>query len=437
MPTDSLIDFFEALCRYHLLAPEQLDEVTRTLWPQSANPRALARELIQRNWLTPYQVNQLFQDRGDSLVLGQYVLVERLGEGGMGQVFKARHHGLGRVVALKLIRKDRLASADAVRRFHHEIQAAARLCHPNVVQAYDAGEVNDQHFYIMEYVAGSDLAKVVRQGGALPVRRACDYARQAALGLQHAHEHGMVHRDIKPANLLLTTRSPAPGRPPEDVIKVLDMGLALLSRTEEQGDSAVNPLTDEGMVIGTADYIAPEQVLNSHAVDIRADLYSLGCTLYFLLSGRGPFVGGTPAERLLRHHLEVPPPLEQLRPGLPPAVAAVVGRLMAKQPADRYQTPAEAARALDEVIRSLGDDGPADAPVSVAPFDTHATEAAAAPTSRDTLLSPFADLASGTTELSRAPQPHPPEGEQPSWVGAVIGALVLACLLLVLLLLLL
>jgi serine/threonine protein kinase len=439
--TDSLIDFFEALCRYHLLVPEQLDEVTRVLWPRSPDARALAKELIQRDWLTPYQVNQLFQGRGDSLVLGQYVLVERLGEGGMGYVFKARHHGLGRVVALKLIRKDRLTSPGAVRRFHHEIQAAARLCHPNVVQAYDADEINGQHFYIMEYVPGIDLAKLVRRSGALPVVQACEYVRQAALGLQHAHEMRMIHRDIKPGNLLLTTRPAGAGRPPEELVKVLDMGLALISRANDDGDSSASSssgeLTREGVVMGTADYIAPEQALNSHDVDIRADIYSLGCTLYFLLAGRVPFPGRNTAERLLKHHLETPPALDQFRPGLSPAVAAVVSRLMAKIPADRYQTPAEAAQALGEVVRGGAADVPVvSRPVQAVPASTSITEAAA-PTSQDTFLSPFADLAGATTELSLAPRPPRTEAEQPSWVGALVVTVVLACLLLLLILLLL
>jgi serine/threonine-protein kinase len=441
MVTDSLIDFFEALCRYRLLVPEQLDEVTRTLWPRSPDSRALAKELIQRDWLTPYQVNQLFQGRGDGLVLGQYVLLERLGEGGMGQVFKARHHGLGRVVALKLIRKDRLTSPGAVRRFHHEIQAAARLGHPNVVQAYDAGEVNGQHFYIMEYVPGTDLAKLVRKSGALPVPQACDYVRQAALGLQHAHEQGMIHRDIKPGNLLLTTRPGTAGRPPEEIVKVLDMGLALISRPDGDGhagsssSSSGSELTREGVVVGTADYMAPEQALSSHDVDIRADLYALGCTLYYLLAGRVPFPGRNAAERLLKHHLEAPPPPEQFRPGLCPAVAAVVNRLMAKKPADRYQTPAEVADALGEALRG----GAADVPlvsVPAVPGPTSATEAAA-PTSLDTFLSPFADLAGGTTEMNPARRPPRAPGEEPPWVGALVVGSVLAGLLLLLILLLL
>ena len=184
-------------------------------------PRALAGELIRRGWLTPYQVNQLLQGRGRDLLLGSYVLLERLGEGGMGQVFKARNWKLGRVVALKLIRKERLDNPDAVRRFQREIRAAAQLDHPNIVRAFDADEVDGTHLLVMEYVEGTDLAKLVKKDGPLPVDKACDYCRQAALGLQHAYERGLVHRDIKPHNLLLT---------PGGVVKILDMGLARLDR---------------------------------------------------------------------------------------------------------------------------------------------------------------------------------------------------------------
>ena len=202
----------------------------------------------------------------------------------MGEVFKARHPKLGRVVALKLIRKERLDNPAAVRRFHREVQAAAQLEHPHIVRAYDADEAGDLHYFVMEYVEGTDLARLVKRDGPLTVDRACDYVRQAALGLQHAYERGMVHRDIKPANLLLTAKG--------DVVKVLDMGLARLDRPEKDA-GASSTLTQEGAVMGTPDYIAPEQARDSHTVDIRADLYSLGCTLYFLLAGRVPFPGGT------------------------------------------------------------------------------------------------------------------------------------------------
>jgi tRNA A-37 threonylcarbamoyl transferase component Bud32 len=333
MSISSVSSLIDVLRRYHLLEPEQLDELARGAAVEQ--PKALAADLIRRGWLTPYQANQILQGRARELVLGSYVPLERLGEGGMGQVFKARNWKLGRLAALKLIRKERLINEEAVRRFHREMRAAAHLCHPNIVLAYDAGEDNGTHFFTMEYVEGQDLARVVGRHGPLPVAAACDYIRQAALGLQHAHEKGLVHRDVKPHNLLLSKQG---------VVKLLDLGLAQFGASGD--DEGSSTLTREGVVMGTVDYIAPEQVADSHAVDIRADLYSLGCTLFFLLTGRVPFPGGKPMEKLYPHRHELPPPVQGLRPEVPGAVAAVVRKLLAKQPQDRYQTPAELAVAL-------------------------------------------------------------------------------------------
>src|SRR5262245_18781543 len=323
-----------------VLLQESLAELVGPLADRFAEPRALAGELVKRGWLTPFQVNQLFLDRGRQLVLGPYVLLDRLGEGGMGRVFKARDKRLGRVVALKVIRKERLADPDAVRRFRTEVQAVARLTHPNIVHAYDADQAGDAHFLVMEFVAGVDLARLVKERGPLPARDACEYVRQAALGLQHAFEQGLVHRDVKPQNLLLSAAG--------GVVKVLDLGLARLRR--EEGSDSNTALTGEGGVVGTPDYMAPEQFEDAHEVDVRADLYSLGCTLYFLLAGRAPFAGGPLAQKIRKHQQAEPGALESLRQDLLPGVSAVVGKLMAKRQEDRYQTPAEAAAALASVL---------------------------------------------------------------------------------------
>jgi len=335
MPITSAAGFVDAVRRFGLLAPPQADELVG-LQPRFADARALAKELLQRGWLTPYQINHLVAGNGCNLVLGQYVLLERIGEGGMGQVLKARHQRLERIVALKLIRKERLGGRDAVQRFQREARAAARLSHPNLVTVYDADEVGGTHFFAMEYVEGTDLAKLVRQQGPLPARQACDYIRQAALGLQHAHEQGLVHRDIKPANLMLTTKG---------VVKVLDLGLARLANAPES--EATDPMTREGTVMGTPDYMAPEQAKAAHTADIRADLYSLGCTLFYLLSAKVPYPGGTLTEKLVKHQLNPLPRVERLRREVPPDLAAVVRRLMAKTPAERYATPADLAAALE------------------------------------------------------------------------------------------
>jgi WD40 repeat protein/serine/threonine protein kinase len=357
MAIASVPSLVDAIGQYRLLEPAQLEELAGVLRNRFQDPRALARELVQRGWLTPYQINQLFQGKGQELVLGQYVLLERLGEGGMGAVFKARHQRLGRIVALKLIRKDRLQSPDMIRRFRREIQAAAQVSHPNVVLAYDADQDRDINFFAMEYVEGIDLGQLVKRDGPLPVALACDYIRQAALGLHDAYRHGLVHRDIKPSNLLLSvsrsSQTVSSGRETASggTVKILDMGLAQIQSAG--GEESATTLTQEGAVMGTPDYIAPEQARSSHNVDIRADLYSLGCTLYYLLTGTAPFPGGTLTQKLLKHQLQEPRPVEQLRPATPPAVAAVVRRLMAKNPEDRYQTPAEAAEVLAEAVLAL------------------------------------------------------------------------------------
>ncbi len=322
MPLDSVTDFVAAVSAHGLLPPEQARELAHSLRARFEDPRALARELLGRDWLTPYQVNQLFRGNGAGLVLGPYVLLERLGEGGKGEVFTARHQKLRRVVALKVLHRDRLKDADAVRRFRREIEAVAQLDHPNVVHAHDADQAGDVHFLVMEYVEGTDLGKFVKKNGPLPADVACDYVRQAALGLHHAFEHGLVHRDVKPANLLLANvAGPRPGG--VGVIKLLDLGLARLreASSEEEGAST---LTHQGSVMGTPDYLSPEQALNSHAVDIRADVYSLGCTLYFLLTGRPPFPGGSVMEKLLRHRFNEPEPILRLRPDVPPAVEEAI-----------------------------------------------------------------------------------------------------------------
>jgi serine/threonine-protein kinase len=357
MAIESIDNLITVLDETQLLEAPQRAELIGPLRDKFEDPRSLARALIERGWLTPFHVNQLFQGRAHELILGPYVILERIGEGGMGQVFKARHSKLGRVVALKVIRKEYLSNPDAVRRFHREIRAVAQLSHPNIVLALDAEQVGGTHYIVMEFVDGIDLDKLLKQSGPLAVAQACDYARQAALGLQHAHERHLVHRDIKPSNLLITQM---PGRPgaggrksglappnaPWGIVKLLDMGVA---RT--RGDAAnaehTATLTQAGAMVGTPDYTAPEQARDAHTVDIRADVYSLGCTLYQMLTGKVPFPGGTGMEKLFRHQLETPQPLEELRAGLPTGLGDVVRWMMAREPEKRPQTPAELATALE------------------------------------------------------------------------------------------
>src|SRR5262249_11388770 len=224
-------------------------------------------------------------------------------------------------------------------RFYQEIRAAAQLHHPNIVLAYDAGQAGGTHYFAMEYVEGRTLAQLVATSGPLPVTQACEYVRQAALGLQHAHERGLVHRDIKPSNLLVTK---ARGSPPGGLVKVMDLGLARLNRPGD-GDPG---LTRDEQIMGTPDYLAPEQAMNSRGVDGRADLYSLGCTFYYLLTGQPPFRSTSLTELLLRHQMDEAVPLEQLRGDVRAGVRAIVRKLMAKRAEDRFQT----AQALLEAL---------------------------------------------------------------------------------------
>ncbi len=343
MPIDSAAAIVQAIRRCGLFTPSQLQELDRLARAGELDARSLTKALIARRWLTPYQGNQLLLGNDSGLVLGVYVLLERLGEGGMGQVFKARHQRLGRVVALKVMRKERLGNRLSVRRFRREMRATAQLNHPNIVLAFDADQVGVNHFLVMEYVEGVDLWTKVKQSGPLPVMQACEYVRQAAEGLQHAHEKGLVHRDVKPNNFLVTKAGQ---------VKLLDLGLARL-QDESIGRSGTSLLTKENKIVGTVDFLAPEQALNSRKVDIRADLYSLGCTFYYLLTGKVPFPVESAIEKLANHRWEEPEPLEKARPGVPLAIAALVRKLMAKKPEERYQTPAELAAELAAIIGGM------------------------------------------------------------------------------------
>ena len=430
MPASST-RLLDSLSQFHLLDAARLDELQRDPAVAALDPKALFQELIGRGWLTPFQADHLLQGRGPELLLGSYVLADKLGEGGMGAVYKARNWKLGRTVALKVVRADRLDSAVAVERFRREIRAAAQLAHPNVVHAYDAGEEGGAFYFAMEILAGADLARVVKERGPLPVDEVCDCVRQAALGLQHAHEHGLVHRDVKPSNLLRT---------PQGVVKVLDLGLARLNRRSDVGEES-GTLTLQGTLMGSLDYIAPEQARDSHTVDHRADLYSLGCTLYFLLAGRPPFPVGSMTEKLAGHLFEEPEPVEKVRPETPPAVAAVVRRLMAKNPEDRWQTAAEVAAVLGALLHPSSDgDGTMAATDGATTTDLPPTAAAAPavlvpvrpPKRRRRLLVGvsvavvlLAGLA-GVLALPRRPSPTPPPAAPPA--SAETGELALVSL---------
>jgi serine/threonine protein kinase len=340
-PITSVNTLIDALRQLQLLKRDQLNELlVGELQGRFSDSRAMGSELLRRDWLTPYQVNQLLQGRGQDLVLGDYLLLERLGEGGAGQVFKARQQLMDRIVALKLIRKQLLEDPEVVARFQREIKVIGQLTDPHVVQAFDARAIGSNFFLVMEFVEGIDLARLVKKLGPLPVEQACAYISQAALGLAHIHERGLIHRDIKPSNLILTAK--------DSRIKILDLGLARLQRSVAA--EAADAVTASGAVlVGTLDYMAPEQALDFHQVDIRADIYSLGCTFYYLLAGQAPFAGRTVPQKMVCHQQQEPAALEGFRRDLPAGLSALVRKMMAKRPENRYQTPAEIVQALSQI----------------------------------------------------------------------------------------
>jgi serine/threonine protein kinase len=296
-------------------------------------PRTLAVALIKAGLLTQYQAERLLEGRSRGFVIGDYTILDRLGAGGGGLVFLGEHRTAGCRVAIKILTPDAGQDAKALARFRREGRAVAYLDHPNIVRAYDIGSSGTIHYLVMEFVDGSNFQDLVDQSGPLSPGQAAHYARQAAEALQHLHQAGLVHRDIKPSNLLLDRSG---------VVKLLDLGLARFC--QDLGDRLTS-LQGAG-VMGSADYLSPEQALDSHSVDIRTDIYGLGATLYFLLVGRPLFPGATVAQKLLWVQLREPEDVRQLRPEIPEGLAVVVRRMMAKRPKDRYQTPQEVVDAL-------------------------------------------------------------------------------------------
>jgi serine/threonine protein kinase len=337
--------FLANLRQSGLVEPAQLEEVLLLL-SDTNRGRVIAREMVGRGLLTKFQAEMLLASRTGGFQLGQYRILDQLGQGGMGRVFKAMHQTMHRVVALKVVTSQLVKTEQGRQLFMREVRAAARLMHPNIVTAYDANQIGDRHFMVMEFVDGPNLEQLVREKGPLPIGQACDFIRQAAHGLQFALENHMVHRDIKPANLLVQ-RAGGSARDSQCVVKILDFGLARLHQRSPEDEPGSNTiLTKENAVMGTPDFLSPEQARDLHKVDIRSDLYSLGCTFYFLVTGQVPFPGGSTLEKLVRHGTEEATPVERLRPETPAVVAAIIRRLMAKQAGERFQTPAELAAAL-------------------------------------------------------------------------------------------
>lgn len=311
-----------------------LAELERQVGPEVvSDSRVLSKHLTRMGLLTEWQSEQLLAGRHKGFFLGKYKLLEHLGSGGMSSVYLAQHVVMRRRVAIKVLPQSRVQDSSYLARFHREARAVAALDHPNIVRAFDVDNEGDTHYLVMEYIEGRDLQALVEAEGPLPYLTAADYIRQAAEGLAHAHQAGLIHRDIKPANLLIDTKG---------VVKILDLGLA---RFADDLEASLTNEHDE-KVLGTVDYLAPEQAIDSHLVDARADIYSLGCTLYFALTGRPPFPSGTLAQRVVAHQKQEPESVMLLRPDCPADLALILRKMMAKAREARYQSAREVAAAL-------------------------------------------------------------------------------------------
>lgn len=301
---------------------------------QTTDVRKLAGAMVRDGLLTYFQAEQFMLGKWRGFTIGKYKLLERIGFGGMGQVFLCEHMYMRRRVAIKVLPPAKAEEPAALGRFYREARAAAALDHPNIVRTHDIDQDGNLHFLVMEYVDGSSLLEIVKKRGPMAIDRACHYIWQSVQGLDHAYRVGVIHRDIKPGNILVDRFG---------IAKILDMGLA---RFYHSDDDMLTKKYDEKSVLGTADYVAPEQTVNSHDVDVRADLYSLGATFYFLLAGHPPFPEGTISQKLIAHQTKTPTPIRQIRPDCPVEVAQILDRLMAKNLEQRYQTPAEVYESL-------------------------------------------------------------------------------------------
>ncbi|HMP02366.1 MAG TPA: serine/threonine-protein kinase [Gemmatales bacterium] len=299
----------------------------------------LASRLVNDGLVTYFQAKQLLKGRYRGFTLGKYKVLEILGTGGMGNVYLCEHITMKHRAAVKVVPTEKARQSSMLARFQREARAVAALNHPNIVRAFDLDSDNQFHYLVMEYVDGVNLQKLIKRHGPLSFPRVANYLAQAAEGLQYLHDNALVHRDLKPSNLLLDRQG---------VIKILDFGLARFMDDEED---TLTQDYDAHRVLGTADYLSPEQIIKTHDVDIRSDIYSLGVTTYFLLTGQTPFESAADEEKLILHQTRMPTPLVSLRPDTPPSLVAVVERMMAKKPLDRFQTPIEIVAALEPWLK--------------------------------------------------------------------------------------
>jgi serine/threonine protein kinase/CheY-like chemotaxis protein len=332
-------EFLRNLGDSGLFSPEEIDAGLHTRpGSDEGDGEAFARRLIAAGKLTPFQAAAVCERRFAELVIGNYQVLDRLGAGGMGTVYKARHRRMKRVVAIKVLSRSASQSETFVQRFQREVEAVARLSHPNIVVAHDADEAEVGHFLVMEFVNGRDLATEVEERGPLPVAEAVECILQASRALDYAHGQGIIHRDIKPANLL---------RDVSGVVKVADLGLARFNDTLGRPSQEASTLTQAGTIMGTVDFMPPEQALGLTNVDHRADIYSLGCTLYYLVIGRPPYQAETLMATLLEHRDAPIPSLAAARPEVAATLDRIFRRMVAKKPEERFASMAEVVRVLE------------------------------------------------------------------------------------------
>ncbi len=328
------------------------DSAVAALAASAAYPdgAALAESLLTTGVFTAFQVEAIVEGRFGDLRIGGYEVLECVGTGGMGTVYKACHRRMKRIVAIKVLQPNLGADVSFFKRFQREVVTAARLNHPHVVMAHDAGEADGAHFLVMEYINGCDLETIVRRQGPFPVREAVQAILQAARGLEYAHGQQVIHRDIKPANLL---------RDENGVVKVADLGLARFNIDR----GAASALTDVGVILGTADYMSPEQAAEAVTVDHRTDIYSLGCSLYFLLTGQALYAANGLVELMLKHRAAPIPSARLLRSEVPVALDQLIRKMVAKAPVDRHQSMTEVVQKLEEIAAQLDQASPEPAPL--------------------------------------------------------------------------
>ena len=335
--------FWQATIRSGLLDVEGLTACWDAIEPAKRDvpehiDRRLARRAVESNLLTFWQAQQLLAGRTSGYRVDRYLLLDMIGQGGMGRVYLARDTRLNRLVALKLLSPERLSNPRAIARFQREARVGAQLQHENLVRIYDFGEAKGRYFLVMEYIEGKTIGALLSEQGPMPFPTAARLLRQVALGLDHAHRKGLIHRDVNPYNILVTHDGTA---------KLADLGLAIAMAEEDR-------VTRDGATVGTFDYIAPEQARHSRAADIRSDIYSLGCTIYHMCTGHVPFPGPSLPEKLFGHQAIEPTPLYLVVSGLPEGLSEIVERMMKKSPEERYATPMQVAQALEPYASRQG-----------------------------------------------------------------------------------